>query len=84
MPDSWTPENVPSNTGLWCLRRVTPVPPETGAFLYYSEHMFYRDLKKQLSTLLADSSPNFFTEEERERAINLACIRINQESGFLR
>ena len=58
--------------------------PGDGGFLYYSEHMFYGDLKEQLSTLLADSSTNFFTEEERERAINLACIRINQESGFLR
>lgn len=42
--------------------------------------MIYADLKDFLSTLLADESANFFTEGERERALNLACIQINTET----
>lgn len=41
-------------------------------------------LKQLLSTLLADSSSNFFTDDERIQALNLACSYVNGEVRILR
>lgn len=42
------------------------------------------DLNSMLSTLLADSSTNFYTESERTQALNTACSYINGELRLLR
>lgn len=42
------------------------------------------ELNSMLSTLLADSSTNFFTESERVQALNTACSYINGELRLLR
>lgn len=42
------------------------------------------EIKNMLSTLLADSSTNFFTESERLQAINSACTYVNGELRLLR
>lgn len=46
--------------------------------------MLYDELQTMISSLLADSSTNFWSSTEREQAINRACQYINRESMFLR
>lgn len=46
--------------------------------------MMLQELNHMLSTLLADSSTNFFTQSERLQALNTACSYVNGELRLLR
>ena len=46
--------------------------------------MLYDEIQSMLSSLLADTSTNFYTASEREQAVNRSCQYINAEAMFLR